>query len=82
MNSKLQQIGLSSSGAIRKTLSVRTNFISRCIVRTLREDQPLRLPLNLLCYHFNHSEPTYKFQCIKLQHVIATCNQLNMNALN
>ena len=52
------------------------------IVRTLREDQPLRLLLNLLFYHFNHSEPTYKSQCIKLPHVIATCNQLNVNALN
>ena len=52
------------------------------IVRTLRQDQPLRLLLNLLFYHFNNSEPTYKSQCIKLPHVIATCNQLNVNALN
>ena len=29
-------------------------------VRTLKEDQPLRLQLNLLFYHFNRSEPTYK----------------------
>ena len=28
------------------------------IVRTLKEDQPLRLLLNLLFYHFNHSEAT------------------------
>ena len=52
------------------------------IIRTLREDQPLRLLLNLLFYHFNHSEPTYKSQRIKLLDVIATCNQLNVNALN
>ena len=32
------------------------------IVHTLREDQPLRLLLNLLFYHFNHSEPYYKSQ--------------------
>ena len=29
---------------------------------TLKEDQPLRLLLNLLFYHFNCSEPTYKSQ--------------------
>ena len=52
------------------------------IVRTLREDQPLRLLLNLLFYHFNRSEPTYKSQRIKLLDVIAACNQLNVNALN
>ena len=50
------------------------------IVRTLKDDQPLRLLLNLLFYHFNRSELTYKSQCIKLQDVIAECNQLNMNA--
>ena len=52
------------------------------IVRTLREDQPLRLLLNLLFYHFNYSEPTYKSQRIKLLDVIAACNQLNVNPLN
>ena len=52
------------------------------IVRTLREEQPLRLLLNLLFYHFNRSEPTYKSQRIALLHVIAACNQLNVNALN
>ena len=36
------------------------------IVRTLREDQPVRLLLNLLFYHFNDSESTYKSQRIKL----------------
>ena len=30
------------------------------IVGTLREDQPLRLLLNLLFYHFNRSESTYR----------------------
>ena len=49
------------------------------IVRTLREDQPPRLLLNLLFYHLNHSEPTYKSQRIKLLDVIAACNQLNVN---
>ena len=34
------------------------------IVRTLREDQPMRLLLNLLFYHFNRSEPTYKSERI------------------
>ena len=52
------------------------------IVRTLKEDQPLRLLLNLLFYHFNHSEPTYKSQRLKLLDVIYPCNQLNVNALN
>ena len=52
------------------------------IVRTLKEDQPLRLLLNLLFYHFNRSQPTYKAQRIKLRYVIAACNQLNVNALN
>ena len=46
-------------------------------VRTLREDQPLRLLLNLLFYHFNHSESTSKSQRIKLLDVIAACNQIN-----
>ena len=54
-----------------------------CVVRILlREDQPLRLLLNLLFYHFNHSESTYKSQRIKLPKVIAECNQLNASALN
>ena len=51
------------------------------IVRTLKEDQPLRLLLNLIFYHFNHSEPTYKSQPIKLLDIIAASNQLNVNAL-
>ena len=51
-------------------------------METLKEDQPLRLLLNLLFYHFNRSEPTYKSQHIKLLDVIAACNQLNVNALN
>ena len=55
---------------------------SSTIVRALREDQPLRLLLNLLFYHFNRSEPTYKSQHIKLLDVIAACSQLNVNALN
>ena len=55
---------------------------SSTIVRALREEQPLRLLLNLLFYHFNRSEPTYKSQRIALLHVIAACNQLNVNALN
>ena len=33
-------------------------------------------------YHFNRSEPTYKSQHIKLPDIIASCNQLNVNALN
>ena len=52
------------------------------IVRTLREDQPLRLLLNLLFYYFNCSKPTYKSQSIELLDVIAACNRLSMNALN
>ena len=51
------------------------------IVRTLKEGQPLRLPLNLLFYHFNHSEPIYKFQRIELLDAVAACNQLNVYAL-
>ena len=42
------------------------------MVRMLREDQPLRLLLNFLFYDFNHSEPTYKFQRIKLPDVTGT----------
>ena len=38
--------------------------------------------VELLFYHFNHSEPTYKSQRIKLPDVIAACNQLNVNSLN
>ena len=34
------------------------------IVRTLKEDQPVRPLLNLLFDHFNRSEPTYKCQHI------------------
>ena len=45
-------------------------------------DQPLRLLLNLLFYHFNRSELTFKSQCIKLLDEIAACNRLNVNALN
>ena len=51
------------------------------IVHTLKEDQPLRLLLNLLFYHFNHSEPTYKSQRINLLDVVAAFNQLNVNIL-
>ena len=42
---------------------------------TLKEDQSLRLLLNLVFYHFNRCEPTYKSQCIKLLDVIAMCSQ-------
>ena len=43
------------------------------IVRTLKEDQPQRLLLNLLFYHFNRSEPTYKSQRIKPGlHIVVT----------
>ena len=56
--------------------------ILKTIVRTLREDQPLRLLLNLLFCYFNSSEPTYKSQCINLLDVIAACSQLNVNAVN
>ena len=56
--------------------------LSLTIVRTLKEDQPLRLLLNFFFYHFNLSEPTYKSQHIKLLDVIAACNQVNVNALN
>ena len=52
------------------------------IVRTLREYKPLRLLLNLLLYHYNRSDPTYKSQRIKLLDVIAACNQLNVKAIN
>ena len=53
-------------------------FIKSC---TLKEDQPLRLLLNLFFYHFNRSEPTYKSQHLKPLDIIATCNQLNVNAV-
>ena len=60
----------------------RKKFFRSSIVRTLKEEQPLRLLLNLLFYHFNRSESTYYSQRIKLLDVIAACNQLNVNALN
>ena len=63
-------------------VSKTTNCKWIAIVRTLREDEPLRLLLNLLFYHFNHSEPTYKSQHKELPDVIAACNQLNVNSLN
>ena len=56
--------------------------VASSIVRTLREDQPPRLLFNFLFYHFNHPEPNYKSQRMKLPDVIAACNQLNVNALN
>ena len=59
-----------------------SNIRRVAFVRALREDQPLRLLLNLLFYHFNHSEPSYKSQRIKPLNVIATCNELDVNALN
>ena len=40
------------------------------MVRTLKDDEPLRLLLNLLFYHFNRSELTYKSQRIMLLDVI------------
>ena len=52
------------------------------MARTLKENQPLRLLLNLLFYHSDGSEATYKSQRIKLLDVIAACNRLNVNALN
>ena len=52
------------------------------IVCTLKEDQPLRLLLNLFFYHFDRPEPTYKSQRTELLDVIVACNQLNVNALN
>ena len=68
----------------KSLIMIVTSFLcSKCnIVRALREEQPLRLLLNLLFYHFNRSEPTYKSQRMKLPDVIAACNQLNVNALN
>ena len=55
---------------------------TKTIVCKLREDQPLRLLLNLLFYHFIRSEPYYKSQHIQLLNFLATCSQLNVNALN
>ena len=55
---------------------------TKTFVRTLREDQPLRLLLNFLSYHVNRSEPYYKCQRIQPLDLIAACNQLNVNALN
>ena len=60
----------------------RSHFIVS-LVCTLKEDQPLRLLLNLLFYHFNRSEPTYKSPRINLLGVMASIsNQSNVNALN
>ena len=48
------------------------------VVLTLKEDQPLRLSLNLLFYYFTRSEPNYKSQRIKLLDIIVACNELNV----
>ena len=56
--------------------------LSHTIVRTLKEDQLLRLLLNMIFYHLNCFEPTYNSQCIKLLNVVAACNPSNANALN
>ena len=45
---------------------------------TLKEDQLLRLLLNLFFYYFDRSEPSNKSQRIKLVDVIAACNKLNL----
>ena len=58
------------------------NFITELSIGcTLKEEQPLRLPLNLIFYCFNRSEPTYKSQSIKLLKIFATCNQLNISTV-
>ena len=59
-----------SENIIVMTQSILIRGWQQTIVHTLREDQPLRLLLNLLFYHFNPSEPTYKSQRIKLVDVI------------
>ena len=61
---------------------VKFTVFQNAIIPTLKKDQPLRLLLNLLFYHLNHSEPTHKSQFTKLIDVIAACNQLNVNALS
>ena len=68
--------------SVPKHVGLALHIHKQTIVRTLKEDQPLRLLLNLFFYHLYHSEPTYKSQRIKLLDVIAVCNQLNVNALN
>ena len=45
------------------------------------EEQPLTLLFNLLFYHFNRSEPTYKSQRMKSFGIIATRNESNVNAV-
>ena len=75
----ISQNELKLLGSVEKLITLKTEV---GMARTLKEDQPLRLLLNLLVYHFNRSESTYKSQRIKLLDVIAACNQLNMNALN
>ena len=47
------------------------------IVGRLKEDQPLRLLLNLLFYQISRSKPTYKSQRIKLPDETTACNQLS-----
>ena len=74
MNSPLQFPG----GQPRTFISLLQ--VNTAIARTLKEDQPLRLLLNVLFFHFDRSEPTYKSQRIKLLDVIAVCNQLKMNS--
>ena len=59
----------------------RAHRVETFIVPTQKEDHFLRLLLNLLFYHLNRSEPTYKSHHIKLLDVIAACNQLNVNTL-
>ena len=71
-----------SSMAFRSKTWYSGSFIlMMTIVCTLRENQPLRLLLNSLFYHFKRSQPNYKSQRIKLLDVLAACNRLNVNAL-
>ena len=67
---------------IIEILYLKQNFFETDGSLLQKEDQSLRLLSNFLFYHFNRSEPTYKFQRIKLLDVIAACNQLNENAIN
>ena len=65
--------------------NIKVNRIVTTIDCTLEEDQPLRLLLNLLFYHFNCSEPTYKPQYItaprcncRVQSIILECSELDV----
>ena len=73
---------LDKNKSIVSGFSVFVVYKSGVIVRALKEDQPLRLLLNLLFYHFNRSEPTShkapRCNC-RVQSIKCECSELDID---